>query len=177
MLQRCTTLVVAAAVALVAAGCGQTDAGITTTVKTKFAADDTVRAYQVNVDTRNGVVTLRGDVDTMAAKEQAVRIARGTDGVRDVIDQITVADTAATGGFLDPDFSAAAADAAITSAVKAKLLADRTVQGLTIDVDTKAGVVALNGTVASRAEADRAVALARDTEGVDHVVNNLRTGR
>jgi hypothetical protein len=37
------------------------------------------------------------------------------------------------------------------------------VSGLKIDVDTKAGVVTLNGMVATKAEADRAVSLARDT--------------
>lgn len=206
--QKCATFV--AAVGLVAAvGCGQTDAGITTTVQTKMAADDTVKAYQIDVDTRNGVVTLKGDVDTMAAKTQAVRIARETDGVRDVIDQLQVTETAATGGVLEPEnqpaeqegrdaagrlqegardlgnrvgdaanrAGAAVSDAAITSAVKAKFLADTTVRGLNIDVDTKAGVVVLNGTVSSRKEADRAVMLARNTEGVDHVVDNLKIGR
>lgn len=195
MLQKYATLVAAAGLVMTVA-CAQTDAGITTNVKTKFAADETVKAYQVDVDTRNGVVTLSGDVETPAAKEQAVRIARETDGVRDVIDQIRVTETTATGGF-DIDDSAreagraaankvgeaadragaAIADAALTSTIKAKFLADDTVKGLKIDVDSKAGVVALNGTVSSRAEADRAVMLARNTEGVTHVVDNLRVGR
>ena len=81
--------------------CGQTDAGITTAVKSKLAADDTVKAYQVDVDTNNKVVTLRGDVETVAQKEQAVMIARNTDGVRDVIDQLRVNPTAATTGLDD----------------------------------------------------------------------------
>lgn len=74
MLQKCATFVAAAGL-VVAVGCGQTDAGITTNVKTKMAADDTVKAYQIDVDTRNGVVTLTGDVETAAAKDQAVQIA------------------------------------------------------------------------------------------------------
>jgi hypothetical protein len=81
--------------------CGQTDAGITTNVKTKLAADDTVKAYQVDVDTSNKVVTLRGEVETAAQKEHAVMIARNTDGVRDVIDQLRVNPTAATTGIDD----------------------------------------------------------------------------
>ena len=81
--------------------CGQTDAGITTAVKTKLAADDTVKAYQVDVDTADKVVTLRGEVETAAQKEQAVMIARNTDGVRDVIDQLRVNPTAATTGIGD----------------------------------------------------------------------------
>ncbi len=89
---------VSAAALLFTVACGQTDAGITTAVKTKLAADDTVKAYQVDVDTSNKVVTLRGDVETMAQKEHAVTIARNTDGVTDVIDQLRVNPTAATSG-------------------------------------------------------------------------------
>jgi hypothetical protein len=86
-----------------AVGCGQTDAGITTAVKSRLAADDTVKAYQMDVDTTNHVVTLKGDVNTSVAKERAVEIARNTSGVSDVIDQLTVIDTAATSGRLDDD--------------------------------------------------------------------------
>jgi len=214
MLQRCAA-VLAAAILTVA--CAQTDAGITTNVKTKLAADDSVKAYQVDVDTRNGVVTLSGTVENTAAKEQAITIARGTDGVRDVIDQIRVGEAAATAGTRDNDVDvdvdtniddkaasaarsagaeikeesreakakageiadktgAAITDAAITSAVKAKFLADTTVKGLRIDVDTSNGMVTLNGNVSSKAEADRAMTLARSTDGVKTVHSNLKIG-
>ena len=83
--------------------CGQTDAGVTAAVKSKLAADDTVKAYQVDVDTHDHIVTLKGDVNTSVAKERAVQIARNTNGVRDVIDQLRVMDTAATSGRLDDD--------------------------------------------------------------------------
>src|SRR5688500_14096427 len=95
-------LMSAAALLFTVAG-GQTDAGITTAVKSKLAADDMVKAYQVDVDTTNKVVTLSGDVETMAHKERAVMIARSTDGVSDVIDQLRVNRTAATTGIGDID--------------------------------------------------------------------------
>lgn len=188
MLQRLTVVLSAAALAI---ACGQTDAGITTAVKSKFAADDTVRAYEINVTTNNKVVTLDGKVDTSAAKERALTLARETDGVRDVIDHVTVSETAPTTGpegdreitaddrarEAAGDAGAALGDAAITSAVKAKLLADATVGGLKIDVDTRGGVVTLTGNVATRAEASQAEQLARTTEGVRQVVNNLTVGR
>jgi hypothetical protein len=91
----------AAAGMVVTVACGQTDAGITTSVKSKLAADDTVKAYQVDVDTQNHVVTLSGDVETTAAKERAIMLARETEGVSDVIDQIRVDETAATSGIDD----------------------------------------------------------------------------
>ena len=94
---------VSAAALLFAVACGQTDAGITTAVKSKLAADDTVKAYQVDVDTANKVVTLSGDVETTAQKEHAVVIARNTDGVVDVIDRLRVNPTAATSGVGDVD--------------------------------------------------------------------------
>jgi len=218
MLKSGAALVAAAGLVFTVA-CAQTDAGITTNVKTKLAADDTVKAYQIDVDTRNGVVTLSGGVESAAAKERAVQIARTTDGVRDVVDQVRIGEAAATTGDRDNDFtiddkiedsarrganevkeeSREAADkarelgreafakagqaadktedAAITSVVKAKFLADTTVKGLKIDVDTSAGVVTLNGTVSSRAEADRAMMMARNTEGVTRVIDNLKVGR
>jgi BON domain len=94
---------VAAVGMVVTVACGQTDAGITTNVKSKLAADDTVKAYQVDVDTQNHVVTLSGDVETSAAKERAIMLARETEGVTDVIDQIRVDETAATSGIGDND--------------------------------------------------------------------------
>ena len=48
--------------------CSQSDAGITTAVKSKLAADDMVKAYKVDVDTENKVVTLSGDVETADRK-------------------------------------------------------------------------------------------------------------
>jgi osmotically-inducible protein OsmY len=196
-----------AACLIVAVGCGQTDPGVTTAVKSKMAADDTVKAYQINVDTADGVVTLSGTVETQAAKNQAVSLARETNGVRDVVDRIKVnAEAAATTGNLadqaretareageetrqgaetarDKAASAidrtqdAVTDAAITSGVKGKFLADTAVSGLKIDVDTRDGVVTLNGMVSTSAEADRAVALARETNGVNRVINNLQVRR
>ena len=220
MLQRFAILLSGAGLIMTVA-CAETDPGITTAVKTKLAADDTVKAYQIDVDTANNVVTLTGTVETAAAEEVAIAIARETDGVTDVVDRITVNAAAATspenlkdearerqtsgrriregvdatrnaaergaeatkgvaGDAADKVGAAAErtgeviSDAAVTTAVKSKFLADTSTPGLKIDVDTKDGVVTLSGTVRTRAEADRAVSLARDTNGVKRVVNNLK---
>ena len=76
-----STVVLAISVA-----CSQSDAGITTAVKAKLAADDTVKAYKVDVDTHNKIVTLSGDVDTSTQREHAVMIARNTKGVEAIAD-------------------------------------------------------------------------------------------
>lgn len=83
--QKCATFVAAAGLA-VAVGCGQTDAGITTNVKTKMAADDTVKAYQM----RAGVVVLNGTVLSRAEADRAVTLARNTEGVDHVVDNLKV---------------------------------------------------------------------------------------
>ena len=67
----------------------------------------------------------------------------------------------------------AVSDAEITSAVKAKLLADNLVGGLNIHVETDKGIVKLTGEVASAAEKAQAIKLARQTHGVSNVINKL----
>lgn len=65
-------------------------------------------------------------------------------------------------------------DSAITAKVKAKLAKEKDVSALHIKVDTdKDGVVYLSGTAKSQAEADRAVAVAREVEGVTSVESKI----
>jgi hypothetical protein len=91
MLRKITGVFAFVAAAALAVACAQSDAGITTKVKSKLVADPTVKASQIDVDTKNKVVTLNGTVDTQAAKDQAILIARQTPGVADVVDNLTVA--------------------------------------------------------------------------------------
>jgi osmotically-inducible protein OsmY len=65
-------------------------------------------------------------------------------------------------------------DAAITSEVKTKFLAEPGVSGLNINVDTNDHVVTLSGTVKSKAEADKAMRIARESKGVKRVVSHLK---
>ena len=178
-MKRIASFVGALILAVGVVGCGETDPGITTAVKSKFAADDTVKAYQINVDTSNKVVTLTGNVDSAAAKDRAVVLARDTKGVQRVVDNIVVAaPPPATSGLSDAGNAAvdATSDAALTATVKTKLLADSRTSGLRIDVDTKDKVVTLTGRVASAAERRTAVQIAKDTDGVRNVRDNLTVG-
>lgn len=99
MTRRAGLLVAAGFVFVVA--CGTSDSAITTAVKTKMAADPIVKAYDLHVKTKEGVVTLSGDVDTSVAHEQVVKITRDTKGVQDIVDHVHVRDTEATSGYLD----------------------------------------------------------------------------
>jgi hyperosmotically inducible periplasmic protein len=67
------------------------DATITTEVKAKLAADKLSNLTKVGVSTREGVVTLTGDVDSLERKARAVQIASSVRGVRMVVDNLLVA--------------------------------------------------------------------------------------
>ena len=65
-------------------------------------------------------------------------------------------------------------EAALTAKIKAKMALDDQVKARAIAVTTRGTTVTLSGTVESKAEHDRAMALARETAGVTSVVDELR---
>jgi len=169
-------LTVALATVLVAAltaGCSSTrpfrdqatDAGITAKVKSKIAADPEVNPFRIDVDTTDGVVTLRGKVEKEGARTEAEQLAANTGGVTSVRNLITVVGPDADGSYLS--------DKGIAAKVKSKLTADPQLNPFNIDVDVEDGHVTLSGAVRSataRAEAEK---LAADTGGVVGVTNEL----
>lgn len=201
MRKRLGILFAIVAAAAIAIACGASDAGITTKVKAKIATDRTItNSDQIEVTTQDKVVTLSGTADSQASKERAETLARGTEGVTNVIDNMTVAAAAASNmsgnppaeganpsaegapaasGSTNPVSEAAGKvaekvdDVAITSEVKAKLIGDSQVSARKIDVDTKDGVVTLKGTVSSEQEKDKALQIARNTKGVQRVEDQL----
>lgn len=160
-------------------GCAETDPGITMSVKNRLIADDMVKARRIDVDTKDRVVTLTGEVRTPEEEARALQLARETKGVANVIDQLTVVpESAPTSGIGttpgEPGYAPVPpSDAGITAAVKTKLLADPDTSGLRIDVDTAKQVVTLSGTVKSEAEKKEAVQIARGVEGVTNVIDRL----
>ncbi len=91
-----TLIVIAAAVAMVASAqqrsMGQVidDTTITTEIKAKLTADTLSNLTKIGVNTRDGVVTLIGDVDSLERKARAVQIASSIRGVRQVVDNVQV---------------------------------------------------------------------------------------
>ena len=67
------------------------DPTITMKIQAKYATDDVVKSTDINVDTIDGVVTLKGRVDTRRERDAAEQIARSTEGVKRVVNQLTVA--------------------------------------------------------------------------------------
>lgn len=141
------------------------DAVVTSKVKSKLAADPQTSALDVDVDTMNGEVTLRGMVATDAEREDAERLARDTDGVREVDNQLEIGQVG-----LGEEVS----DAWIVTKVKSQLAADPEVNPFNIDVDSMKGEVTLSGVVTGERAREEAERIARTTEGVKSVRNEIR---
>ena len=71
-------------------GDATSDATITSAIKMKFAADKTVDALDINVDTTDGDVTLTGKVGSKTEADQAVMLAKGVEGVKTVTPHLTL---------------------------------------------------------------------------------------
>lgn len=66
------------------------DPAITMKIQAQYANDAVVKSTDINVDTNDGVVTLKGQVDTRRERDAAEQIARSTEGVKRVVNQLTV---------------------------------------------------------------------------------------
>ncbi len=66
------------------------DIAITTTVKTKMAADTGLNSFHIHVSVTNGVVTLTGTVDSTATRDLAGQVAAQTGGVVSVNNELKI---------------------------------------------------------------------------------------
>jgi len=66
------------------------DSFITTSVKSAVLAEPGLSALKIDVDTKDGVVTLSGTVASPELKSRATQIAQNTSGVRSVIDNLEI---------------------------------------------------------------------------------------
>lgn len=168
------------AIALFFVACGSQavdDSVVTAKVKGELATDKQTSAIKIGVDTAGGVVTLSGAVPTDIEKNKAEELARKTDGVKRVVNKISV-DPNALGATNIGDKAGEAAknvgdaisDEAILATVKAKLIADG-ITGTNIDVNN--GNVVLKGAVDNPQKKAKAEELAKRTNGVRDVRNQL----
>jgi len=186
---RAQTEKAAAEVKTVATRAGETlnDGWLTTRIQAQYFADDQVKGRYLDVSTKDKVVTLKGYVDSPAARERALQIARGTNGVRQVNDELLigqspkafeasqrpVATTGEAQPVAQPPTAAPADDAEVTNRIQSKFFLDPAVKARHIEVGTRGGVVTLNGEVASESERAQALLLARNTSGVQRVEDHL----
>ncbi len=140
------------------------DSTITARVKTALIDDPSVYANTIDVDTLEGVVVLRGTVETEQESEKAANIARGIANVGEVKNRLMIGSKA---------FGESINDGITASKIKSKLLVEPGIKFLNIDVDVNKGIVSLSGIVGSMVEMEKICNIARSTRGTVKVVNNI----
>ncbi len=142
------------------------DTVVTTRVKSALIEDPNTKGFDIQVETRKGVVQLTGFVDNRTQADRAAAIARGVEGTKSVVDGMTMKDGKVTiGNQVD--------DSVVTAKVKSALLADAEVKSLELAVVTRKGEVQLSGFVGTQAQIDHAIAVAKGVEGVQSVVSKI----
>lgn len=153
-----------------------TDAETTARIQMRLLWNDTTGGLSIDVDTQNGVVTLTGPVRTDEERQMAERLARRTEGVREVKNALRVApEETLTREAREVAEEAAKtiSDAWITARVAASLRFDSTINHGQIDVSTEDGVVTLAGKVPYLFQKKGAAETAREISGVKSVDNRL----
>ena len=141
------------------------DSTITSRINTDMMNDSGVKARQIDVDTVGGNVTLTGVVGTREEAERAVAIAGRVPGVKSVKNNLQIGEKSWTEFFNDK---------VIGSKIKSRLIVEPEIRSLNIDVDVHRGVVTLTGMVDTGKQKNRAIEIARTTEGTVSVVDNLK---
>jgi osmotically-inducible protein OsmY len=164
-------------------------------VHSEMVDEDVLDGSNIDVDVKDGVVTLQGTVPSAAARARAVEVARKNDGVKNVVDQLRIAPARANKAERTADKAedkmdkagdktASAAkktgraidDGWVKSKIYAQYMADwnTVLNDSDIDVDVSNNMVTLNGTVKSAEAKAKAVSIAKGTDGVKGVKDNLR---
>jgi osmotically-inducible protein OsmY/uncharacterized protein YjbJ (UPF0337 family) len=176
----CTALVVGAALIAVPATALDVsketalvnDSWLTAKTKIALAADSRVKGRQVEVETTEGRVMLRGKVDSDTAKRAAEGIAAGLDGVKTVKNDLQVVAPSTRDAVEEKD-------EAITARVKehiskdSHLMKDSRLKDADINVQTNAGVVTLTGEVPDITTSAQASWTTWQVPGVKSVKNDL----
>lgn len=146
------------------AGCGRKldNADIVSAIRSKMK-DAKLNDCYVHVESRNGTVTLTGTVPSASAGQEIDALARTAGGKARFADKMAVV--------MPVSGSPASTDATIEDSLE-KAFSSHGLQG--IEVTSKAGVVTLNGDVADLGQEARAERLARETDGVQKVIDQLQ---
>lgn len=139
------------------------------TLKTKLAlmTTDNVDTWDLNVDTKEGAVTLHGKVATDAAKAKAERVAAGIEGVKSVKNLLQVVPNTAREAVED-------GDDVIKSNVEKALDADNTLKDVNV-ASVNQGVVLLDGSVETLQAHVTAIETVSKVRGVRRVSSNVTT--
>ena len=156
------------------------DGWITFKIHSLYVPEDALEGSDIDVTTKAGVVTLAGTVPSEPGRARAIAVAKATDGVKSVTDSLRIAPAksmAADAKATTKSAGRSVNDGWIKSKIYAQFLTDWTVfEDSDIDIDVANGAVALNGSVKTTAAKSRAEAIAKATDGVKSVKDNLHVG-
>jgi osmotically-inducible protein OsmY len=151
-----------------AAPTANSDAWLSDKVKVALLFHRSVSAVATRVEVKDGIVTLLGEAASQAQKELTTEYAKDVEGVKSVINEMTVAPGKARrtiGEKID--------DASITAQVNMTLLNHRSTSVLNTTVKTKRGVVTMGGKARNLSEKDLVTKLVNDINGVKGVKNRM----
>jgi osmotically-inducible protein OsmY len=140
------------------------DQDITAAVKNELLIDTDrhIRFSSLGVYTKNGIVTLTGNVDNLLSKERAARITEIIKGVRAVINRIEVAPATNI------------TDQTVHNNIEKALLRDPATDLYKIDTSVNDCVVTLNGIVDSWQEKSLVESVVKEVRGVIEVKNQIK---
>ena len=148
------------------------DAMITGQLISTYTLNEYLNPFDISVDTEQGVVTLSGEVESVVERQLAIELAQSVDGVTRVEDQLQIVPELERNDTSN-GFAGTVKNATTTAKIKSQLLWNSETDGLDIQINTRNGVVTLDGTVGSEVEAAMAEQIARNTKGVKSVTSNL----
>jgi osmotically-inducible protein OsmY len=141
-------------------------------VKTALAISKTVQAFDIDVDSRDGVVSLAGTVPSVQVEAAALEIASDVSGVTEVIDELDIDGQLQTGPG-DESLRDRLADAEIKALVYEKLLRAEDVEAKRVVVVVLERVVTLSGSVDTALDKDNVEATAASVDGIEAITNEL----
>jgi hyperosmotically inducible periplasmic protein len=150
------------------------DAWIDGKLEASYLLNDELDNFKINTEVENGNVTLTGSVPSEAHKELATEIADNLDGVMNITNNLVVAQKGDEYADEDRDFKSRFYDVTTTVSLKSRFAVDDELEASKINIDTKNGVVVLEGEVDSEAEKMLAEEIAAGYDHVSRVDNRLR---
>lgn len=157
------------------------DATTTAAVKSRLLANKNMHDMDIQIMTKDGVVALTGTVSSLPQKESAEKIAFNTRDVRDVRNDLKIADAKSVGEKMNnasENVSREVSDSWITSKIRSSLLFSSDFPGSSVSVTTNKGNVTLEGFARSSNQRNEIERMVNDFVGVRGIDNriNVRQG-
>ena len=134
-------------------------------LKDRFIRQNASLLTSADVSVNDGAVLFTGQVKTPEDKIQATRMAWEIKGVREVVNELKVADTSSIKDI--------AKDLAASATLRGKMIADKDISSLNFSIDVVNGIVYLSGVASTPEEIDKVISHAENLRFAQEVVNYI----